>query len=172
MNLQSTINFLFDTQIAVDTLFSPLKKILPINYLCYSRVYKDASRILLTNNPQWIAYYFNEELYSTPKLTLNTLDTSIILIPWSFFDTQRDLQSKAEQFNIYNCVCIVIKNADSWDVITLGLANREISAVEVYTEKRTIINSFFSYFKCAAKSLINDAIKQKLCLKKERKIML
>ncbi|MDF1797453.1 MAG: helix-turn-helix transcriptional regulator [Coxiellaceae bacterium] len=52
----------------INAICQPMMKHFAVDYVCYSRVYRDSSEVSLTTHPQWLEYYLNHQLYSENPL--------------------------------------------------------------------------------------------------------
>ena len=168
-NIIDRNNILFRSSTNVTSLCAPLLDHYNITFFRYTKIFKDNSRIILSNIPDVINYIYDNEVY-----TLAWLDNTSILqniqtntISWATQiinnDKQQDTFSKDLQnyFKLSHGIALIVKNHAYIESYEFASEHPHI-----YYIKQNIFNRFLLYFKENANGLIEHASSEKIYMPK------
>lgn len=141
----------------IDPICEPLKQF-GINFFHYVRRYKDNSRIMLCNRPDWADYLYQNKLFlaGTLEWKHDYYDTSYFL--WSTLENQNIYHEAREYFDIDNGLTIIKKlNDGSIEFSHFGAKHQDHHVINFYLSNIDFLNRFVLHFKERAAQLIASA---------------
>lgn len=160
------------SSIDVDGICSPLKDI-GITYFNYIKVYNDdGSRELLTNNALWIDHFYNNSLFqSTGAVDIEHLLPKGYFL-WSEMDCSDPIYSQGrESFNIDNGVSFVEKFPEFTMLYIFASERNNHKINNFYVRNCDLFKRFMYYFNDKAKSLRQEASKNRIYLPERQEII-
>jgi len=155
----------------VSQICSPSLSTIGITYFNYIKIYKDGSRELLTNNSEWIEYFYQKELYKTAGI----VDIEYLLpkgyFLWSELKTYDPAYSQGREiFNIDNGVSFVIKKKDETILFIFGSTKENHSINNFYVKNIDLFKRFILYFNDKGSQLLKEASQNKIYLPQKQEI--
>lgn len=150
----------------VQEICNPLLNSIGITYFNYIKIYNhDSSRELLTNNPDWIAHFYKNALYSS----VGAIDIEHLLpkgyFLWSEMDTKDPIYLQGRDlFNIDNGISFVIKRDDVTYLYIFGSSREKHEINSFYTANIDILQRFIHYFTDVAQDIINESKNHRIFL--------
>lgn len=155
---------LTSSQMVAEICNEPLAN-LGVTYFNYLKIYKDGSRDLLTNNPQWIEHFYKNALYQSS----GALDIEYFLpkgyFLWSELNNEDPIYAQGrENFNIDNGLSIVVKQKDA-TILYIFASTRENHKINnFYVRNIDLFKRFILYFNDKGAGLIRQAEKNRIIL--------
>lgn len=160
----------------------PLFRNTKFNYFSYFKEYKDKSRSLLSTNPDWTYFLYNQEYVSitefNPKPESESKGskdkTGNFLWEWlpnllptdklrtEFFKKMRDSQ----QFNINSGISIIKKVKDDYEYFNFGTSESSSYIYNFYFNNISILDRFIVFFKVNASDLLDVSSTKKVIIPK------
>lgn len=155
---------LTSSQLVAEICNAPLVN-LGVTYFNYLKIYKDGSRDLLTNNPQWIEHFYKNALYKSS----GALDIEYFLpkgyFLWSELNNEDPVYAQGrENFNIDNGLSIVMKQKDA-TILYIFASTRENHKINnFYSRNIDLFKRFILYFNDKGSDLIKASEKNRIIL--------
>ncbi|MDF1654585.1 MAG: helix-turn-helix transcriptional regulator [Coxiellaceae bacterium] len=143
----------------------PMHNFFDVDYMAYSRVYRDGSEATLTTHPQWVETYMSQQLYCD-----NPLEKSIDNFSNSYFLWQRSLDNSVlsqmfwQQLQIERAFIIVRPNelADYCEFYYFGTKCREQHFEKKCLSNIDLIDNFINHFNNCAADMIETLDQQRI----------
>jgi DNA-binding CsgD family transcriptional regulator len=159
-------HFFLSTSQAVDDICAPLKKHFGITSFVYFRSHIDGSEVRLSNQPEWLEFYYQNELYKKSELERHPDEYQSGFSLWSELNNHEIVLAPLKNFNIANGITLSIKVENGIELYFFGTTLENRSAVSLYLSNMDLLERFIVYFKDKAAPLIAEAEKHKLILPK------
>jgi len=160
---------------AVNQICNPLISDLNLNFFRYMRMYKDGSRITLTNHFNWTKFFYKRGYYKIAWFDKNPADlykTSYLL--WNEkVQTDDNIVGKdcREKFNMFHGLTIIKHEQFFCDFYDFTTIEQNYKINELYVGYPEIFYKFCLYFKEKAADLIREAEKERFLVKKNIKLL-
>ncbi len=166
-------NMEIKTSAIIDELCKPLKDLLNINFFSFNRIYWDAKMFCLCNRPDWLKYFFDNELHRYNDILPDFVNNKVVFIedyPKNSQVYQQINTPFKEKFNCYYTVMIPFHSIGYLDVIILSVPKEEIHFERELVSNLEIIQHFVRYFKEKAYKIIKQASKERYPLSESENI--
>ena len=152
----------------VNEIINPILSILKINGFSFHRIYKDNSRIFLTNSDSWADNYFRKNYFSIQEY--NKFKSIPMYLPWNIWPKEDqkacELISDAyNNFNYGNSLSIHKNKKDYIDIFSLRSSTNDTDAICRYFTELETINNYLDYFLLRYESQISKLEKIKIVQK-------
>lgn len=149
---------------------APLKNFLQISAFTYYRTYEDSSFMTLSNQPEWIEYYYSEKLFlDNPYLVHPSL-----LRPGctSISSTHNDAFKKNEancysKYNVYDAFLIVQKSDTFVEGFFFANNQKNVNFIDFYSNTE-LLKHFGKYFIQETQPIIHSMLEEGINLCKEK----
>lgn len=136
-----------------------------VSYFNYIKIYNDSSRELLTNNADWIDFFYKRKLYQTVAV----INIEHLLPKGYFLWTELESNDPAyvhsrELFNIDNGISFVEKTKDVTILYIFGSTRSNYQINNFYIRNIELFKRFILYFKDKGEKLLNMAKNNKIIL--------
>lgn len=149
----------FSSAQEISEIISPLKS-LGVTYFGYHLFYHDGSQIRLNNNPEFMRYYYEEELYQHSFFGRTPYpDGSVIL--GSCLNNRGHIYKIMETFNIAPPLTIIETNPEFHLCIHFGGSIKKPISSEYLLARQDLLYRFIFYFRQKAHKFIEEAKKQR-----------
>jgi DNA-binding CsgD family transcriptional regulator len=148
----------------IDEIIKPLKDHFGINSFVYFKNFNDGSEIRLTNQPEWIQYYYEQGLYKLSYCEGRPSDFVKARLIWAGITVANPVLEKARQFNIDHGMTFVEPCADGCEFFFIGTALGRADVMSKYLSNIDLLERFLDYFRVKAKPLIDEASKHKIII--------
>jgi DNA-binding CsgD family transcriptional regulator len=142
----------------------PLKKFFGITYFNYVKLYKNGSRIILTDRADFIGYFYQNGLWQNNAVAkLEKLDQSSFHL-WHEFNGQPSFIIGKEKFSIDNGITVAETYDDYTELYYFGTLPENNSIIGLYLRNFDVLQHFILYFKEKAHAIIQKADRDKIIL--------
>ena len=142
----------------------PLKKYFGITYFNYVKLYKNGSRVILTDRADFIGYFYQNGLWQTNAvIKLEKLDHSSFHL-WHEFNGQPSFIIGKEKFSIDNGITIAETYDDYTELYYFGTLPQNNAITGLYLRNFDVLQRFILYFKEKAYTIIQKADRDKIIL--------
>lgn len=164
MSKQLDQHYFLTSSAEVDAIIQPLKDHLGITSFVYQKNFLDGSEIRLSNQPQWVKYYYEKQLYkySIFEHAPNQYQKSRLL--WASLPQHQTVLSKAKKFNIDHGITFVEPQADGCEFFFIGTTPQNPEVMSHYLNQLDVLEKFLIYFKEKTAPLIDKAKQNKILL--------
>lgn len=170
INLEN--HYSLTSSINVKELFNPVLESIGITYFNYIKIYNDdCSRELLTNNPEWISHFYQNELYNS----VGAVDVEHLLpkgyFLWSELDYKDPIYLQGRDFfNIDHGISFVIKRNDVTYLYIFASSRNQHEINNFYAGNIDLLQRFIHYFTDKGQKLIKEAENNRIYLPKKQQI--
>jgi DNA-binding CsgD family transcriptional regulator len=148
----------------VNAIVKPLKDFFGITSFVYQKNFLDGSEIRLTNQPHWVLFFFEKELYKTSVFEHTPTQYQRGWVLWGNLAQHKTVLGKAREFNIDHGITFIDPQADGCEFFFLGTTREHPEIVSRYLNHLDLLEKFLAYFKEKAAPLIKQAISNKIII--------
>lgn len=141
----------------------PMRQHFGMRSLVYKRVFKDGREISLSTHPEWVAYYFENELFHESVLEKEIENYVKGHLIWSQIPTHSPiLKAVAERYKISNGITLIRpdENGEYCEFYFLGAAPDNASFAQQCTNNMDLLDQFTEHFRFHACELIQTLEQQ------------
>ncbi len=141
----------------------PMRQHFGMRSLVYKRVFKDGREISLSTHPEWVAYYFENELFHESALEKEIEHYVKGHLIWSQIPTHSPiLEAVAERYKISNGITLIRPDdhGEYCEFYFLGAAPGDSSFAQQCTNNMDLLDQFTEHFRYHACGLIEKLEKQ------------
>lgn len=153
--LEKHVSFLSADEIA--QICTPLKKVMPLGFFSYLRLYPDGSLLLLYSGREWANYYIKKKyqilITNTPGIHT-----------WTGTMCSEGITDAAAHFGLHHGVLIEKSRSDFVETIEFVSSDPAHNPIEFCCNHHDLLNRFMLHFKEKGKKLIEKADKERLLL--------
>ena len=155
----------------ISDICKPILNKMGFNYFCFSRIYKDDSRVLLTNNVK-LTKWFLENDFAFGIDTNDSFRSRKIL--WEYTRNLSNNESKncfqllkksSKLFGVGFGFTLINKKRSSdllYEMFDFGASESNMAIMDLCLNRQDLINRFIYFFKHNAKELIRSSQKDKI----------
>ncbi len=148
----------------VDELIKPLKEYFGLTSFVYQRNFNDGSEIRLSNQPEWIHYFYEQGLYEKSMFETHPSEFKKKRIVWAGLSVHQPILEKAREFNIDHGITFVEPQEDGCEFFFLGTSVDKPQVMNKYLSHIDLLERFLDYFREKAQPLIQRALKEKIII--------
>lgn len=148
----------------VDEIIAPLKDFFGITSFVYQKNFDDGSEIRLSNQPAWMHYFYEHELYKKSFFERPPSEFSKARLVWAGLTIHNPILEKAREFNIDHGITFVEPCVGGCEFFFIGTTVDHPQARAKCLSNLDLIERFLDYFREKAQSLIEQAAKQKIII--------
>lgn len=127
--------------------------------------YDDNSRLILTNFPEWIEYFYKQGLYKDDNIIRAEFLQEPGFYSWDFFRDELPFVEGKEKFMISKGGVTILRKNDTYsDIYCFSKLNETSLGIDIVNQWHTLLERFIFYFKENIDSLINDLSKSRINL--------
>jgi DNA-binding CsgD family transcriptional regulator len=130
-------------------------KIINIQFFHYIKYLEDGSQINLSTRPDWVQFFFNNDLYKIGKYE-NDLCSGFVF--WDYFEPTK-INTYVNAFQLGRGVTIIHKTGKDCNFYCFGSPIRKEEAINFYLSHMDALQKFIVYFNDKASPIINQALK-------------
>jgi len=161
IDLSNYSNFRLASEVSL--LFNPLLEEIGIDYFCFVKVYHhDGSRMILTNNPQWIKHFYGQGYYREGPVIKAEYFQETGHYNWCDFIDLPTFKDGRESFNLFDGITLVKKHQSTTHIYCFGAHKNSINMLYFLREHQELLHRFIVYFHEQANHLIEKAEHQKI----------
>ena len=164
MLLDPKKHFFLTSSGEVDEIIKPLKDHFGINSFVYFKSFNDGSEIRLTNQPEWVQYYYEQGLYKLSYCEGHPSEFVKARLIWAGITVANPVLEKAREFNIDHSMTFVEPCEDGCEFFFIGAALDRTDVMFKYLSNLDLIEHFLDYFRVKARPLIEEALKHKIII--------
>ncbi|MDF1796919.1 MAG: LuxR C-terminal-related transcriptional regulator [Coxiellaceae bacterium] len=141
----------------------PMRQHFGMRSLVYKRVFKDGREISLSTHPEWVAYYFENELFRDSALEKEIEHYVEGHLIWSQIPTHSPiLKAVAERYDISNGITLIRpdEQGEYCEFYFLGAAKENTSFAQQCTNNMDLLDQFTEHFRYHAGDLIEKLEQQ------------
>ena len=140
----------------------PLERYLGITEFTYEKIYKNNSKIKLTNQPEWMSYYYQHHLHLLGNYEKDPLSR---VVPGYYLTSTlgaEEVFDKAKAFNIGNGILFVDKSVEYYELywFTRGFTSENMD--NFFITHINLLMKFIPFFKEKAAKIIETAEKERI----------
>lgn len=133
-----------------------------LDYFTLDRIYNNKSRIILTNRPDWILHYYNNNYYEYNLFDHNKIYNTFT--PWHILK-QNPVYTAAAEFNISSGLTIIKPQNKFCDFYNFGASASKSNLSDMYSlASNGLLERFIIYFIEKAAKLLKAVEKNKILL--------
>lgn len=144
-------------------------KPLGVNYFTYDASFFDLSHIRLTTHPDWIEYYYRQDLYKHAVFEANYQLIQDGCIYWKWLNPY-PIYMAASNFMIDNGLTMVRKNTEKANYYHFGFEKQINLFDDSSSERLAVLNRFIDYFHNKLQNTIQKAHQERITLDLFQKI--
>lgn len=145
-------------------IIQPLQDFFGLTSFVYQKNLSDASEIRLSNQPEWIEFFFQHKLYQQSLFEQAGTQLPKNHYLWADLPKHRPIIDKAKQFNISHGITFVRPAENGTDFYFLGTTPENASASLRVLNNLDLIEKFFIYFQNTAAPLIKRALEHRIVI--------
>lgn len=152
----------------VSKILEPLTKMYGISFFRYIKLYHDGSRVVLSNNPDYVRYAYEEGNYV--NMWFDSADPRFITRPgWHYWKVNSSIDSSESSLKFENDLIKILGVQHGLTYVSIGKHFYEIFSFDtddvlIYSLDNTILTHFMTYFKDQAKDLILASENEKIII--------
>lgn len=147
----------------VAVLCQPLETV-GIHHFTYSKQFKGGGRVSLSNKPQWIADYYNLNLYQSSLFETEQVTYSSNFYVF-FGDYDLDVYRHGKTcYNTMHSISIIEPAIDGCEFYLFATTPDNAAAIHFLNNNREILYHFISYFRDNGRSLLKTSSQHKITL--------
>lgn len=159
--VETLLNIVSDREII--SICSPLQ-LIDISHFHFCRIYHNGSRFHIATNPNWIEYFYENELHKNAFFHQATTHYLNGIFPWESVRETYNFKQGRDLYGITNTGgTIIINQTNSIDFYHFSMLNSNSSKL-IFNLKPQLLYDFILYFHDKAHNLIKDADKYKLLI--------
>jgi DNA-binding CsgD family transcriptional regulator len=164
MKIELTNHHFLTSSNEVDEIIKPLKNFFGVTSFVYQKNFLDGSEIRLSNQPEWVAFYFEQELYkeSIFEHAPNLYQKSHLL--WASLPQHKSVLCKAREFNIDHGITFIEPQEDGCEFFFIGTTPGNIGILSSYLNHLDLLKRFLIYFREKAAPLIERAQRNRIVI--------
>jgi DNA-binding CsgD family transcriptional regulator len=155
--------FITSTQ-EINQIIQPLKEFFGLTSFVYQKNFNDGSEIRLSNQPEWICFFYEKELYKDSLFERHPSEFTKARILWSGLSTHNSILDKARSFNIDHGITFVEPCEDGCEFFFIGTEVKNHGVMSKYLAHLDLLGRFLDYFREKAKPLITKAMSQRVII--------
>ena len=149
---------------AIDQIIQPLKDFFGITSFIYQKNFNDGSEIRLSNQPAWMQFFYEHELYKQSLFERPPSEFIKSRLVWAGLTVHNPILDQAREFNIDHGITFIEPCADGCEFFFIGTEVIHPEVQAKYLAQLDLIERFLDYFREKAKPLIEEAYKQKIVI--------
>jgi DNA-binding CsgD family transcriptional regulator len=157
-------HFFITSHKEVDEIIKPLKEYFDLTSFVYQKNFNDGSEIRLSNQPEWVHYFYEHELYRYSVFERPPSEFVKARIIWAGLSLHQKVLSQAREFDIDHGITFVEPCADGCEFFFIGTRRDKREVMQRYLANLDMLEQFLIYFREKARPLINQALQQKLII--------
>lgn len=146
----------------IDEILTPLKRF-GITTLSLSRVYLDYTQIYLSNNPAWVADYYQHQFYGNFISCPLASYTSGVLA-WPQNSPMEVFKLARERYDSDNGITLIKKQLEFTDFYFFSGSTSNTELIHFYHNHLEIMETFIRYFQDRASKILKQATKHRVQL--------
>ena len=148
----------------INQIIKPLTDYFGLTSFVYQKNYNDGSEIRLSNQPEWIHYFYENELYKSSLFERPPSEFVKTRLVWAGLTVHNPILEKAREFNIDHGITFIEPCFDGCEFFFIGTEVKRHDVMSKYLANLDLIERFFDYFRDKAKPIIAEAIRQKITI--------
>lgn len=148
----------------IDEIIAPLKAHFGLSSFVYQKNFNDGSEIRLSNQPKWLQYFYEHELYKTSLFERPPSEFVKARLVWAGLTVHTPILEKAREFDIDHGITFVEPCADGCEFFFIGTQVKCSSVMSRYLAHIDLLERFLDYFREKAKPLIDEAVRHKITI--------
>lgn len=148
----------------VDEIVAPLKKHFGLSSFVYVKNFNDGSEIRLSNQPKWLRYFYEHELYKNSLFERPPSEFVKARLVWAGLTVHTPILEKAREFDIDHGITFVEPCVDGCEFFFIGTQVKRTDVMSKYLAHIDLLERFLDYFREKAKPLIEEALRHKLTI--------
>lgn len=165
MNLPKLDRHIFLTSSSeIDVIIKPLKDFFGFTSFVYQKNFLDGSEIRLSNQPQWIQFFFENELYKKSVFEHTPTEYKKCRLLWSGLTHHNAVLDKAREFKIDHGVTLIEPQKDGCEFFFIGTTPDHPEATTRYLNNPELLDKFIDYFREKAAPLIKKAAENRIII--------
>ncbi len=157
-------HFFITTSGKIDEIIKPLRDYFGLTSFVYQKNFNDGSEIRLSNQPKWIQYFYETELYKQSLFERPPSEFTKTRLVWAGLTIHNPILEKAREFNIDHGITFVEPCADGCEFFFIGTEVNRSEVMPKYLANLDLIERFLDYFRDKAKPLIDEALHHKIII--------
>ncbi len=149
---------------AIDQIIQPLKDFFGITSFIYQKNFNDGSEIRLSNQPAWMQFFYEHELYKQSLFERPPSEFIKSRLVWAGLTVHNPILDQAREFNIDHGITFIEPCEDGCEFFFIGTEVNHPEVQAKYLAQLDLIERFLDYFREKAKPLIEEACKQKIVI--------
>lgn len=164
ISLNPENHFFLTSSGLVDQIVKPLKDHFGLTSFVYQKTFNDGSEIRLSNQPKWVAHFYESELYRASLFDGAPSEFSKTRLVWAGWPFHSPVLERAREFNIDLGITFVEPCADGCEFFFIATEVGRTEVMSKYLANMDLIERFLDYFRDKAKPLIAEALKHKVLI--------
>ncbi len=164
MILNPDRHFFLTSSDKIDEIVRPLKDYFGITSFVFQKNFNDGSEIRLSNQPKWVHYFYETELYKSSLFERQPSDFVKTRLIWAGWPCPNTVLDKAREFNIDHGITFVEPCAEGCEFFFIGTAVGRTDVMAKYLANLDLLERFLDYFREKAKPLIEEAMHHKIII--------
>ncbi|OGT48181.1 MAG: hypothetical protein A3F17_08495 [Gammaproteobacteria bacterium RIFCSPHIGHO2_12_FULL_41_15] len=157
-------HFFMTTSEQIDEIIQPLKTHFGLTSFVYLKSFNEGSEIRLSNQPEWLAYFYEYELYKFSLFERHPSEYIKTYVVWAGLEIYKTVLEKARLFNIDHGITFIEPCADGCEFFFLGTESDRANVMPKYLANLDLLKRFLDYFREKAAALLNEAQKHKITI--------
>lgn len=157
-------HFFMTTSGQVDKIIQPLKDYFGLTSFVYLKSFNDGSEIRLSNQPEWLSYFYEHELYKFSLFERHPSEYIKAYVPWTGLTIYNTVLEKARQFNIDHGITFIEPCADGCEFFFIGTKVDRADVMPKYLANIDLLRRFLDHFREKAGPLIQEASHHKITI--------
>lgn len=151
----------------ISDICSPLNAI-NINNFSYTKIYEDSSRFILTSDPNWHEFFYQELYQDAWHINKSFNDYKSSYCIWDRIDSKTSRKKNniaiiaSRDFNRQHGLTISIKNNHSYEVYSFNSNKTDDNINDIYEYNPDYFYNFLYYFKEKGKNILKQASDNKI----------
>ncbi|WP_116963047.1 helix-turn-helix transcriptional regulator [Fastidiosibacter lacustris] len=147
----------------MQTLMQPLSDKLGLTTLVYQRKYDNGEEIRVSNRPDWLAYYYQHELYLGSQFEIEKKSHPEFVL-WQSIAKSHKAVSHAVKFNIDHGLTYINPRQGYRELFFMGAPSDNSLVINRVINNLSFVANFSQQFTCKAEHMIAQAESQKVIL--------
>ncbi len=150
-------HFLLTSKDDINDIIRPLIQFFGIGSFVYQKNALDGSEIRLSNQPEWIQFFFENQLYKESVFEQSPQQYEKNRFVWAALPQHQPVLEKAREFNIDHGVTFVEPQKDGCEFFFLGAPRDQPNVLSLMLSHLDLLETFLGYFRQRAEALIKKA---------------
>ncbi len=163
-NILNNKHFFLTSSPDVETIIQPLRQFFGLTSFVYQKNLFDGSEIRLSNQPEWINFFYEQKLYKKSVFEHAPEQYQKNRFLWASLPQHQPVLSKAREFNIDHGITFVEPQKDGCEFFFIGAKREQPEVVSRIVNNLDLLENFLGYFKQKAAGMIKKAEQHRILI--------